>query len=133
MKLKMEPKKYFWISINTFACDVFFFINYSHTEIVKELKNKKKYKQLVEYLNEYTDDESDSVMGRMLPLKRGYAVRLCFPAKSHRKNISLLSHEVSHLVSWILMDRRINLTKDNDEVFAYLTEEIMYKFLTKWY
>ena len=131
--IKMEQKKYFEISINTFCTDIFFYINYTHQEIIKELKNKKKYKELVEYLGDYEGDDTDNILGRMLPLRRGYAVRLWFPKNSHRKNIALLSHEVSHLVNWLLMDCRIILSKDNDEVYAYLTEEIMYKFLNKWY
>ena len=84
------------------------------------------------------EHEGDSVLeganlGRMFILKQGYAVFLRFPKNSFRLNIALLSHEISHVVSFLLMDRRIKLSQDSDEVYAYLTEELTYKFLKELY
>lgn len=131
---KLEPKKRFYISCDTFATDIAFFVNYSHSEMIKAAKNWND--DLYKFLGKYSDvdDEEDSAnLGRMYPLERGYAVRLTFFKDSHRSNIGLLSHEVSHLVSWMLLDRRIKLSKNTDEVYAYLTEELIKKFLFKWY
>ena len=132
-KIKLEPKKYFHIGTDTFATDIFFFINYSLSEIKKEIKNKKKYKELYELLSEYNENTGDTCKGRMYPLKNGYAVELKLYKDSHRKNISLAIHEITHLVNWILEDRQIPLSKDTDEVYAYLTEELFFKFLSKLY
>ena len=138
MKIKLGQKKYFNISIDTFDVDISFFINYSYEEMLEYTK-RKKLKILNEYLQGFNDyeeeygEEEDGVEARMYPLKQGYAVRFKFYKDSFRLNLSNVCHEINHLVNWILMDRRINLTKDNDEVFAYLTEEIINKFLFKWY
>jgi len=134
--MKLENKKFFCISIDTFVVEVAFFINYPLAEAIKETGKKKKYHTLSEYLTEHQDHEwanEKGVDARMYPLTKGYAVFLRFYKNSHRHNVAILSHEVSHLVSWILLDRRILLSKDSDEVYAYLTEEITKKFLLGWY
>jgi len=131
--MKLETKKYFYISTDTFATDIFFFINYSLTEIKKEIKKKKKYQELYNLLSDYSEELEENIKGRMYPLKRGYAIQLKLYKNSHRKNISLAIHEINHLVNWLLMDRRVPLTKETDEVYAYLTEELFFKFLNKLY
>lgn len=133
--MKLEKKQYFNISIDTFRVDVAVFINYSMEEAIRMAKKKKKLHKLAEYLGEC--DGNDLLEGaneaRMYPLKQGYAVFFKFYKDSHRKNIGSIAHEVSHIVSWILLDRRIPLSKDSDEVYAYLMEEIVLKILFEWY
>lgn len=134
MEHKLEEKKFFYISIETFRVDVSFFINYSVPEAIKITSKKKRFEKLNTYLKDCDYDALEGANeGRLYPLNQGFAVFLKFYKNSHRINIALASHEISHLVSWILMDRRIPLSKDSDEVYAYLTEEIMKKFLYKWY
>lgn len=133
--MKLEKKKYFNISIDTFRVDIAVFINYSMEEAIKMTSRRKATKRLAEYLRE-CDGEGlldGANEARMYPLKQGYAVFLKFHKDSYRLNIATLSHEVSHLVSWILLDRRVLLSKESDEVYAYLTEEITKKILFNWY
>lgn len=130
----LEKKKCFVVSVDVFEVDISFFINYSTEEMLKE--SGKISTKLQKYLTEYIEKEepdTDSILGRMYPLKSGYAVKLKFFKNSFRLNVALVAHEVSHLVSWILLDRCVPLSKDSDEVYAYLTEDIMKKFLFKWY
>ena len=132
--MKLEPKKYFTIAIDTFCVDIAFFINYTPSEVV-EFSKKKKDKSLYNLIKHIEDEDfkSSGVKAQMYPLERGYLVLLKSYKKSFRTNLVCAQHEISHLVSWILLDRRIPLTKDTDEVYAYLTEEITKKFLFKFY
>ena len=133
-KPKLESKKYFKISCETFATDVACFINFSMDEAIQYCE-KKKLTALAEMLKKQDKQGLDdlALLARMYPLDRGYAVFLNFKKNEHRRNISIFAHELSHVVSWMLMDRRIPLTKDSDEVYAYATEELMKKFLFAWY
>jgi hypothetical protein len=134
---KLDKQKFFYIGTDTFKTDIAIFINYTPKEALK-IKGKK-YSELRKLLARSYDDihpdefEMDSVLGRMLPLERGYALFLKFYKNSFRKNLSLASHEISHVVSWLLLDRRISLTKETDEVYAYLTEQLIEQFLFKLY
>lgn len=135
MKKKLEQKKYIHVSIDTFRVDIAVFVNHTFEEAVTYSKRTKKLHRLAEYLEEC---DSENILeganeGIMYPLKQGYAVFLRLEKDNYRKNIGLISHEVSHLVSFILLDRRIPLSKETDEVYAYLTEEIMLKILYGWY
>lgn len=132
--MKLEPKKYFTINIDTFCVDIAFFINYSPGEVV-EFAKKKKNKYLYNLVKHLEDGDfnSSGVKAQMYPLERGYLVLLKSYKNSFRINLTYAMHEISHLVSWILLDRRIPLTKDSDEVYAYLTEEITKKYLFKLY
>lgn len=133
--VKLQKKQYFNLSIDTFRVDIAVFINYSLDEAVSMAKRKKKLHKLAEYLEECNGEGmlDGANEARMFPLKQGYAVFFKFYKDSHRINVGTISHEVSHLVSWILLDRRIPLSKDSDEVYAYLTEEITRKILFQWY
>ena len=132
--MKKSLKKYFTITIDTFCVDIAFFINYSPNEVV-EFAKKKKDKSLYNLIKHIEDEDfkSSGVKAQMYPLERGYLVLLKSYKNSFRTNLVCACHEISHLVSWILLDRRIPLTKDSDEVYAYLTEEITKKFLFKLY
>ena len=131
MKIIDKDKKQFCISIDTFCVDIQFFINYSGPDILNYCK--KKNKPLFELIKDLDFDSYNdlAVEAMMYPLKRGYMVMLKFYKDSFRMNLSNAMHEISHLVSWILLDRRIKLSKNTDEVYAYLTEEIVRKFLLK--
>ena len=136
--MKLENKQFFYIGTDTFQCDIGCFINYTPKEAVKYLKNKKRYQDLSQLIEKACDVDNaefdnDYIRGRMLPLDRGYCMFLKFYADSHRKNMSLVVHEMTHVVSWLLLDRRIELSKDTDEVYAYLMESLMEQFFNKWY
>jgi len=134
---KLDKQKFFYISTDTFKTDIAIFINYTQEEACN-IKGKKYEELRLLLKNALTGDvEKDfmdsAILGRMVPLEKGYALFLKFYKNSFRKNIALASHEISHLVSWILLDRRIPLSKDSDEVYAYLTENLTEQFLFKLY
>ncbi len=137
VKVIDEKKQFFVISIETFDVEIAFFINYSPIEAIDLTSHKKKLKELNRMLKEENFDtynyDSSAINARMLPLERGYAVFIKNYKDSFRMNLCNAQHEISHLVSWILLDRRIPLNKDTDEVYAYLTSEITRKYLYKLY
>ena len=132
----LEKKKFFIVNTSTFKTDICFFINYTEEEMIAKAKqnNKPLYELFQKYFKDKEkniDDSSDQA--RMYPLERGYAVRLKFYKDSWRWNVSLASHEICHIVGWLLGKVRTPLCQDTDEVYAYLTEEITLKFLKGWY
>jgi hypothetical protein len=133
---KLSKKQFFIVSTDTFDCDIAVFINYSYQEALK-IKGIR-FVELKELLKDALDLEDNitdqtEIKGRMIPMKKGYAVFLKFYKDSFRLNIKLALHEFSHVVSWMLMDRRIPLSKDTDEVYAYVIEDLFGKFLYKLY
>lgn len=136
---KLSKKQFFIIGTDTFNTDIAVFINYSFKDALK-IKGKQfaELKELLTKALTGSDLKNDfwnekEILGRMIPLEKGYCVFLKFYKDSFRLNIKLALHEFSHVVSWLLMDRRINLSKDTDEVYAYLIEELFGKFLYKLY
>lgn len=136
---KLSKKQFFVISTDTFNADIAVFINYSFEDALKI--EGKNFAELKELLNKAIIDcnlkndfwNEKTILGRMIPLEKGYCVFLKFYEDSFRLNIKVAVHEFSHVVSWLLIDRKINLSKETDEVYAYLIEELFGKFLYKLY
>jgi hypothetical protein len=135
MKKCLHDKRYFLIELDPFKTDVLFFINYTHKEIINRFKNicKKDY----EWLNNKDTCCQEDILpdsGRFYSMPRGYAINLGFTKNNFRKNVGLLVHEVSHLVNYLLLDKGVVLELGkSDEIFAYTMEDVVIKFLNKWY
>ena len=128
----LEKKKYFFIHSDIFKVDIICFINYGHKEMVDF--SKKINKELHIYLSHFKqDEETPADEGQIYPLTKGYAVRIKFYKNSHRKNIALVTHEITHLTQYILRKVRVPLSIDTEEVYAYLTADLLHQFLNKWY
>lgn len=136
---KLDKKKFFIINTSTFDTDIAIFINYSFDEVLKVKGNHlKELRELLQSWKDKNKDEEDfinskSINGRMIPLDKGYAVFLKFYKDSFRLNMALAIHEITHVVAWLLNDRRIKLSLETDEVYAYLMEELCKKFMFKLY
>jgi len=91
-------------------------------------------KTLYEYFSKIQQppDLSDEE-GQMYMLEKVFAVRVKLFKDSHRQNLGTITHEITHIVQYILRERRIPLNVDTEEVYAYLTEDLLKKFLFKWY
>lgn len=133
-------KKEYWhsqrfvIDVNIFNVDVGFAINSTEQEIKTWLQklSGKKYKDFDEKeLKGWDNSETD--LGRMINFEGGFVVLLKLEKNKFRYSIGILAHEINHVVNYLLMDRRISLSKDNDEVYAYLTEYITREALLKMY
>src|SRR3990170_2445426 len=116
-KLVLENKKNFKISIDTFNTDIYFFINYDWEAMLAH--TKKHCRPLHCMMLEFQEKEPENnkldggeVVARVYPLRRGYVARLTFYKDEYRMNISQASHEISHLVNYILMSRNVPLTYD---------------------
>lgn len=142
MKKKKSKKDYwhpqkFVINVDMFSVDVGFAINNTEKEIKTWLKRiaGEKYEKNKDYLDEELKGWDDLTRwnGRMIPLSGGFIILVRMEKDYFRKSLGCLVHEINHCVNWLLMDRRIQLTKDNDEVYAYLSEFLTRAALLKMY
>lgn len=132
-KKELHDKKHFFVVCDTFQLDIAIFVNHSEQEIIKKMSRFKGVKEfLTKYYND-TKDNDTSTQGYMVELPTGFILSFNFKKDSFRKNCGIIVHEVTHLVQYTLRNRRIPLNEDTEEIYAYMTEEIVKKILLKLY
>lgn len=95
-------------------------IYYGFVEIIK----CKNYNKINKELNIDVDNSIEAFAYKKQP--HDYVV--CF---KNTKDISLIVHEVVHLVNFIYEDHVIKLSKSNDEPQAYLTQYLFSEIYKK--
>jgi len=105
----MRPKKY---HCKTFQQDIWFFIGWKPEDFAKYLKRNCNYR-----------DNFDQDGGTCLALKRqsGYLIVVWVGEKGAT---DILTHEALHAANFILENIGHKPSHDNDEVQAYLMQEI---------
>lgn len=141
MKRKKATKKDWWrkqcfvVTVDMFCTDVGFCIGTTAKEAKAWVKKVSgtKYKNLdYEQFDSWESEEKNE--GRMVPFCGGFIVLLKADKRTQfRKFVGLLTHEVTHVVQYLLRDRRVPLSEDTEEVHAYLTEFLVSEALGKLY
>ena len=126
-------KSDFLVRVDMFKVDIVFICNCNEKKTKKALKracgdNYSNFKK--EQLEGWDDDDH---LGRMIPFRGGFIVLLKGTGGGFRTFISVMVHEITHVVQYLLRDRRVPLTEDTEEVHAYLTEYITREALLKLY
>lgn len=133
IKRVWTDKSNFHVSVEMFKVDIVFVCNCNEQETKKALKeacgdNFDRFKN--KYLKGWNND---GTLGRMIPFMGGFVVLLKEDTGGFRTFVSIMIHEITHVVQYLLRDRRIPLTEDTEEVYAYLTEYITREALLKLY
>ena len=139
--VKKKVRKEYWhkqaflICADVFDTEAIFIINYSKKEAEKFLKKAtgKNYKEFDWGQAEGYYEEGGHCLGCMCRLKGGFVVFVKAEKNRFRKFVSTLTHEVTHVVQYLLRDRRIPLIEDTEEVHSYLTEFFIRKALENCY
>lgn len=132
-KKEFWHKRHFVLSADVFETDIAFFINMSEKEIAVALKkmagdNYEKFDR-----DELERWDENAYHGRMIPFLGGFIVLLKADKDSFRKFVGILVHEITHVVQYLLRNRRIPLSEDTEEVHAYLSEFLTRTALNKLY
>lgn len=127
-KVKKEfwHKRFFVLTADPFDTDVGIAINATEAEIKKWLKgvSKEKYGMFDE--KELEDwDNSKTNLGRMIPMGGGFVLIIKADKKYFRKFVGTLTHEIIHAVHYMLRNRRVPLSEDTEEVYAYSIESLL--------
>lgn len=133
IKRKWTDKSNFHVSVDMFKVDIVFVCNCNEEETRKALEeacgdNFGQFKS--KHLKGWDDTNN---LGRMIPFMGGFVVLLKQDGGGFRTFVSVMAHEITHVVQYLLRDRRIPLTEDTEEVHAYLTEYITREALLKLY
>lgn len=132
-KKEWTDTKAFHVSVDMFKVDVVFICNANKEESVKLLKEMcgSNYTKLSK--GSFKGWSVETILGRMLQYKGGFVVLLKDSDGNFRTFVSILAHEINHVVCYLLKNRRIPLNEDTEEVYAYLTEYITREALLKLY
>ncbi len=125
-------KNQFVVSVDMFRVEVVVLVNGTDAENKKWLKKicGSKYEGLDEsQLEDWETDPTNE--GRMIQHRGGYIVLLKFFPKKYCQAIGTLTHEMTHVASYLLRRRRIPLSEDTEEVYAYLTEHLVSESLRR--
>lgn len=133
IKKQWDDKSNFHVGVDIFKVDIIFVCNCNEEETKEALKeacgdNYSKFKK--KYIKGWNDDIH---LGRMIPFMGGFIVLLKGDGGGFRTFVSIMAHEITHVVQYLLRDRRIPLNEDTEEVHAYLTEYITREALLKLY
>jgi len=141
-KARFHDKKL--IIVDMWNCQVALAVNLTANEVVEhviEQINRSKYRhearerEILTDLAAGLDDWGDipSEVGRMIPCGSAFMILTRFDKDNFREAVGILAHEVTHVVQYLLRDRRVPLQEDTEEVYAYLTEYLMVEFLRALY
>lgn len=133
-KKEFWHKKFFVVNVDVFGVDVGFCVNAKESEIKSWLKKMsgEKYKDFNEkQLDDWEDSKTN--LGRIIEFSGGFIVLLKADNDQFRKFVSILVHEIVHVVNYLLKNRGISLGEDSHEIYAYLTEYITKEALIKLY
>lgn len=132
-----KDKKFFHIHVPVWNLDVCVSVAYNGKETYEKLQKITEVKKdilddIKVLLYEY-DTEGEEVKGRMFSLSGGYIVCIRPYKDDFRRTIALIVHEMTHVSHYILRDRRIPLSEDTEEAYAYLVEFLVKETLNKLY
>lgn len=131
-------KQLFVLTNHTFSVDILFAVNMTASEISSHAKRKGVLKDICGWIAENTKDWSDDLSsmetrGRMYPMPRGFLVCLKFKKDDFRNSIGNLVHEITHVVHYMLRQRRIPLNEDTEEIYTYAIEDLTKRSLWQLY
>lgn len=128
----MKKRKEYWRSqvirlhIDVYDTDVVLSINTNGRDTLKKIKPHKRYLEEVKSCCDGWDAKSKSTDGCMYQVGGGFLVFLDLQKGKFRTGVSLLVHELTHVVHYLLRDRRIPLSEETEEAHTYLIQ-----YLTK--
>ena len=119
-------KKHFKIDYGTYPFDCLIYIGHSDEEVIKHFERN--------YYN--LSDEEKEVLemrghGRAGEIKGGYFLRLEDLDIKNPNSLALMSHEIFHLVDFLLRRIGMTLSEDSDEAYAYLIQYLTEQILKK--
>ena len=132
-ELPEDRKRCFIIGDDTFKQDIMFCLNMTKEEALCRLKRVNKSLPIKDEEYILHDDKAESVNATVYPLSLGFLVVAKWPKDSFRRNVGVIAHEIVHISYYILKGINTPLEDNTQEVYAYLTENILYKFLMKMY
>lgn len=137
-RTRKAPKRDYWrkqhhaIVTPLWDVTVGVYINMTEAEIWKTLApyvTTNLHKQHIKELEGW--DEYGRVKGRVFPFGGGQILLARCMKDNFRSDLNTLVHEVTHVVHNILIQRGVFLTRETEEVYAYmvggLTEQILRK------
>ena len=135
-------KQFHVINVDPFNTQVSVAVNMTEAETINTVlecinshdnrHTEREKKFLTEFSVGVQDwDDCPHALGRMIPAGSSYVILLRFDKNKFREAVGLLTHEVTHVVQYLLRDRRTPMSEDTEEVYAYLmqwlTQEILYR------
>jgi len=119
---RWQKKQVFCISADVYRVDVVVAVDSKEKDVYEwAKKNAKKHASEIAARIKGWDD--DSCEGRMYP-GNGFIVFIN-SNESWIKTFGTLVHEMTHVVHYLLRDRRIPLIEDTEEAYTYLIEHLM--------
>ena len=134
MKKRMcTDKSNFLVRVDIFKVDIIFICNYNEKRTKKVLKESwgDKFSNLKK--EDFKGWDIDTTLGLVMQFQGDFIVLLKGTGGGFKTFVSVMVHEITHVVQYLLRDRRIPLTEDTEEVHAYLTEYITREALLKLY
>lgn len=138
-KAKTAKVQIFNMDIEPYDQNVVIIRNGDFSDYYKYLKKQKSKgcfhsKKNLEYIEENKKEFSKDFVGNFLSvvLPCGYLLRFS-DTYNWKETVRCLSHEILHLVHYVLRKVNIILTEESEEVFTYLFDNILYKILCKIY
>lgn len=127
--------KHFYINIEPFGVDVLFAINTTEKQTTNFLIKSADKNKIPKNLNKMFHDWDTSLThkGRTISFAGGFIVLLKTDKKAFRYFVSVLTHEITHVIHYMLRDRRIPPTKTTEEIYTYHIQSLLYKALCTIY
>lgn len=118
------------INIDTFEVRLILALNYKNIDTVykKITQDKLVKKKDAEYFKQVHEDGGF----RAVTISKDNIIIILFPFEKKMKQhefISIMAHEINHVVYDILYSHDIHLSDPTCEIFAYLTQHITREFL----
>jgi len=120
-------KKFFVISLWYWRVEVAFAVNMDKNEVLRKFKRISDRPDVIECLEQELngwDTTSKVTRGRMISLPSGYLVLLNFKKDNFRNDMGTLVHEVSHVIHYMLRERRVPLIEETEEAYTYGIEHL---------
>jgi predicted SprT family Zn-dependent metalloprotease len=133
MKKEFHTPKVIFMNIEPFDTELLVYVNKSTKQMLAHIKKVTPKSTYKEFVDKYDFNKGDHVIGTMYQIKGGFVLNLKAEKDYFRSFIGTVVHEATHVCHYLLRDRRIPLNEDTEEIYTYLTENIVEKILRKSY
>lgn len=126
-KKRWQQRQIFLINADIFKVDVVIAVDSTEADAVKWMKknaHKRLHEQLAEKFKGWDEDCKGDCEGRMFETGGGFFVFIR-SNESWVKTFGTLVHEMTHVTHYLLRNRRMPLSEDTEETYAYLIEYLM--------
>lgn len=138
---KYRKKQVFILTVEPYNIDCIVVCNGQVSDALKLLKRINKSdtgNKVVDIIEKNKDDYKDDFIlytntGRLYTELDGPYIMIVSHSNNWIKTTGAVSHECNHLSHYVLRNAGIELTKDTEEAYTYLQQDLLEKVIKKMY